>query len=161
MMATNRATDIDEAFEHQDPWDVLRALEALVADKYDMPGIPPMKPTEVEMIPMLILLLDGEVSNGGFDQFFTNYSGDRSPEIMKALKTIKAVNTARILQQTFSIFPGDTPPLDRDDRWNYVYEETGDAHSVLRALDEAYYQQSEDVFALAVDYLKDHKTAFL
>ena len=45
-----------------------------------------------------------EVSNGGFDQFFTNPSGLLVTEAVKALERVEATGSARVLREAIEVF---------------------------------------------------------
>lgn len=64
-------------------------------------------------------VLEGEVYNGGFDQFFTNSSGAYYALAIEGLEKLKAEASLRLLQDAARLLFGDTsPPSDRQKRWD-------------------------------------------
>ena len=68
----------------------------------------------------LVWLVEGEVNNGGFDQFFFNSSGAESAKIVEALDLIGAHTMAAIVRRACAKFPGGMPPTDHDERWDVL-----------------------------------------
>jgi hypothetical protein len=76
-----------------------------------------------ETIYYLGCVLQGEVHNGGFHQFFTNSSGDRYSETLDALEEIGAYESRRLLTlATELFFLSDTPSKDRTERYHQMPE---------------------------------------
>ena len=72
-----------------------------------------MSPDEVEV---LVEAIEGEVMNGGFDQFFFNGAGAEAARAVEALDVIGAHATAAIARRACAKFPGGMPPTDHDAR---------------------------------------------
>ncbi len=47
----------------------------------------------------LLWIFGGEIDNGGFDQFFTNSSGNHAAEVVSGLETIGAADSHRLLRR--------------------------------------------------------------
>jgi len=63
-------------------------------------------------------LLEGEVYNGGFDQFFWNSSGDYYSDAVAGLKVLEAERSLELLQEAARVLFGRAlPPVDRKARW--------------------------------------------
>ena len=60
--------------------------------------------------------VDGEVGNGGFDQFYFNTSGDWSLETVVALDAIGAPQMATLIRRGNELFPNGIPAKDRKQR---------------------------------------------
>jgi hypothetical protein len=58
----------------------------------------------------LVELLEGEVNNGGFHQFFYNSAGNETPEIIQALKKLKAHKVADVVRRAAAKFPVESRP---------------------------------------------------
>jgi hypothetical protein len=164
-MVAGRASDpdlmkaIEEAFEWDDPVDVILAL---VHYTYET-----MEELQWEELPygfriaLLVNGFDSEVANGGFHQFLWNPAGDYTLETLKILKEIGAVQGVQLLEQALAVFPNRKPPEDyylRDEQIRRLNEEQTEH---LSKLSEAYYQQDEDLFEVAASYLKQHKYEFI
>lgn len=65
-----------------------------------------------------VCLLEGEVYNGGFDQYFYNTSGNYYKEAVLGLIDLCAENSLSIVQRAAHvIFGASGPPEDRTQRW--------------------------------------------
>src|SRR5579864_6435808 len=78
-----------------------------------MPAKKKARGTSREEVARLVELLEGEINNGGFHQFFYNSTGNETAEMIQALKTIGATKTADILRRAAAKFPRGFPPKDR------------------------------------------------
>lgn len=64
-------------------------------------------------------MLEGEVYNGGFDQFFSNSSGAYFGLATEGLRVLGAEGTLRILQEAARVLFGEaSPPLGQQERWD-------------------------------------------
>jgi hypothetical protein len=82
---------------------------------------------------LLVGELEADVNNGGFAQYLSNKGGRRARAALAALRAIGARETARMLERALA--PGAAPAL-----WS--------------ALDDRFYEESEDLAALAARHLK-------
>jgi hypothetical protein len=65
-----------------------------------------------------VCLLEGEVCNGGFDQYFSNSSGDYYSLALDGLVKIEATQSIQILREAARVLFGSSgPPADRSERW--------------------------------------------
>jgi len=71
-------------------------------------------------------------------------------------------SSTHVFQRLSAIFPNNTIPLDRSKRCSIVEEwedlETG--KDIFDELDGCFYQQAEDLNALVMDYVRNHKEDF-
>ena len=106
---------------------------------------------------VLVQILDDEVHNGGFHQFFSNSSGDYAHETLAGLVEIGAAAAAKVLQEAIRAFPSKRAPADRGERNDQL--DQVDAQ-LLDALDDRYYalrdDGTEDFPALILAYMKRH-----
>ena|SRR5258708_9616332 len=105
----------------------------------------------LEEIVGLIDALEGEVNNGGFDQYFYNSAGDNTPETIHALETIGALAMADIVKRAANKFPAGLPPKDRFARQDILLEKFPDAVE-FRDLDEEFYRYPDDLSGLLSKY---------
>ncbi len=99
-----------------------------------------------------IYILEQEVNNGGFDQFFFNPSGSFTQDTVMALDTIKATKTAKILKQAIDVaypkgFPSD-PAKHQED-----LAENEDTCDELEELDDQFFKYEDDLAELVNRYL--------
>ena len=98
-----------------------------------------------ERLYFVINVLSREVHNGGFDQFFSNSSGDRYEETLDALTETGARSTLQLLQDAKAVLFGGAPvPRDRTARLAAMSTSSEDhpiydaANSALDRLDKAF-----------------------
>jgi hypothetical protein len=90
-------------------------------------------------------LLDADVKNGGFDQYFHNYSGNYAPEARSALVRHGAQKTVAILDKAMALV-GTPYPKDQETRNRIMDEKTGRRrYPPFEELDEAFYKLKEDI----------------
>lgn len=103
----------------------------------------------------LVNVLSGEVHNGGFDQFFSNSSGDLYYETVQALVELGDQATLSLLQEAKStLFGAVDVPVDRVARFGYMRTSSEDhpqyavtVHA-LDQLDKRFYANAESVSSL-------------
>jgi hypothetical protein len=111
---------------------------------------------EHERVVYVTQLLEAEVNNGGFDQFFRNSSGNLSKEIVAAFTRIGAVKTAAICEKAISVFPSPVPAT-QEERNRLLTEET---EAILDKYDDEFYHSEENLDALNKQYIKEYKAWF-
>ena len=84
--------DINSILRIEDSNNLIIALNGHLSEKCDY-GELLEKLTEPEKTIYLCQVLEGEINNGGFGQFFYNSSGDFANETLSALKEISAMRT--------------------------------------------------------------------
>jgi hypothetical protein len=99
----------------------------------------------------LIEALEGEVNNGGFDQFFYNNAGDNTRETIQALEAIGAFKMADILKRAAAAFPAGMPPKDRFARQDVLLQQFPDAKG-FEALNNEFYAYPDDLAGLLANY---------
>jgi hypothetical protein len=104
----------------------------------------------------LLWCFDGEVHNGGFDQFFFNSLGDHCSEILDGLRKIKANNSLSLLEKAIGWFPDSNPSKDREERWKQLepYEDNEQYETALDNLDTEFYQYEDNLSELLHNYVK-------
>ena len=104
--------------------------------------------------------LEGEVNNGGFNQYFFNSSGDYAHETISALKAIGAEKAIKLLQSAIDEFPGHLVPKDRAMRQEILSKIESKAQKVWDKLDSEFYTYPDDLNALNIIYIKKNKKDF-
>jgi hypothetical protein len=100
----------------------------------------------------LLWNLDGEVHNGGFDQFFFNSLGDHWAEILDGLERVGASQSRQLLGQAVRWFPSGRPSADRYERQDQLEsfcEQPGYQADVERL--NAQYYECEDTLPARLD----------
>ncbi|BBO27696.1 hypothetical protein AltI4_20840 [Alteromonas sp. I4] len=135
------ADSLDVVFEFVEP-----AIEKLEKNGSD-------SLSEVETTILSVWLLEADVNNGGFNQYFWNSSGDFANQVLGSLHKIGAVETAGIVKAALANFPNSTPPTNRKERQNTLeaLEESGALK--LDSLDSEFYKYPCDLTELMYQYL--------
>lgn len=102
----------------------------------------------------LMNVLTGEVHNGGFDQFFSNSSGDRYAETVEALSEVGDLATLQLLREAKSaLFAQDEVPAKRIARFELMATSSKEhpryesAWKALEELDTRFYASASNVDA--------------
>lgn len=117
-----------------------------------MPPVKPHMPMSRDDVVRLVELLEGEVNNGGFHQFFYNSSGDDTAETIQALEMIGALKAADIVKRAASKFPSGTPPKDRFARQDLLLDQVDPEIRVFGELDEEFYSYPDNLQGLLGEY---------
>lgn len=115
------------------------------------------KLNEHERIFYIAQILEQEINNGGFSQFFYNSSGDFSNEIVDAFTKIGAHKTAEICKKALAVFNGKVP-TDREERQNLL--ESLACEDIFDECDNAFYDYEDDLEALNYAYIMKHRKFF-
>lgn len=99
----------------------------------------------------LIDALEGEVSNGGFHQYFYNSAGDRTAETIQALELVGAFAVADIVRRAAQKFPYGIPPKNRFARQDILLEAYPSA-APFRELEEEFYKYPDNLRVLLTKY---------
>jgi len=79
-----------------------------------------------------VTLLEGEVYNGGFDQFFSNTSGDYYSLAVDGLEELGALSSLSLVKEAAdTIFGKRGPPADRTERWRIMEAKTRRLSEIL------------------------------
>ena len=103
---------------------------------------------EVEKNIMILNELEGEVNNGGFDQFFLNTGGKYNDSLLKALTAVNAPETAAICKKALDII---SRGLLQDQESNLLDKEC----------DTPYYEKTENLTSLIAEYARKNKDSLL
>jgi hypothetical protein len=137
--------DVDYVLETVDPW----------VSKYIASG--PEALSDLEKVGVGVWLLDAEVNNGGFDQYYFNTRGVLAVHTVKSLRSIGAHQTASMLEAANAEIPKLPLPEDRSER-NRLLDEVREKRS-FHPLDTEYYQERENRIGLLAKYLRSQKHA--
>ncbi|WP_289032100.1 DMP19 family protein [uncultured Paraglaciecola sp.] len=119
---------LDVVFEFVEP--VIEKLEKSGSDSL----------SELETTILSVWLLEADVNNGGFNQYFWNSSGDFANQVVSSLHKIGAEDAAYIVKAALANFPNSIPPRNRDERQN-ILETLEDSGTLkLDSLDTEFYE---------------------
>ena|SRR6056297_1151259 len=97
--------------------------------------------------------LDGEVNNGGFDQWFFNSSGDYATSTPDALRRIGADRLAEIVDRAISAFDEGGPMPDIDDRRQQMLNLGDHLTRQLSDRDQEFYSEPDGLDVLLYNYI--------
>ena len=115
------------------------------------------KLNEHERVFFVTQILEQEVNNGGFSQFFYNSSGDFSNELVNAFTKIGALKTAEICKKALAVF-NDNVPTDREEREELLYKL--DCDEVLSEYDDEFFEYEDNLEELNYTYIMEHRSFF-
>jgi hypothetical protein len=104
--------------------------------------------------------LEREINNGGFNQYFSNSSGDFTHETLVSLFAIGAIHTAKILQLAIDQFPKKKVPKERDERQGIMEQIVDKAGEVWEQLDQQFFGYKDNLNQLNLDFVKKNKSHF-
>ncbi len=104
-------------------------------------------------------ILEAEVPNGGFAQFFSNSSGAFAPAILEGLERLGALQHRDLLKKACALFPDGTPPRSRELR-NEIFDDDPDLLQVLWDRLSASYYASPSLGSICARHIRSHLAEF-
>ncbi|WP_445722177.1 DMP19 family protein [Flavobacterium sp.] len=115
---------------------------------------------EAEKTFLYVEILEAEINNGGFDQFFFNSSGDYANEILEALKKIGALKTVKIVEEAYKNFPENPIPKDNNIRREILENINEQTSEKWTQLEDKFYLYEENIGGLVLDYVRKNINKF-
>ena len=112
--------------------------------------------SEVERAIALANWADFEIANGGLWQFYYNSGGNNAAETVDALRVIGTDRAADGLKAANALFPGGSPPRDREQRFRSLQRLSESPGNPLDQLTCEFYRQTPDIFTRLEAYLDAH-----
>jgi hypothetical protein len=107
-----------------------------------------------------IWAVESEVNNGGFFQYFLNSTGESTPFVVEALKTIGAPKTAAICRRAITVaFPAGLPDSEEAIR-SAASEFPDDVLEKLKPLDQEFFSYPHNLTNLLFAYVCQHPEEF-
>jgi hypothetical protein len=105
-----------------------------------------------------VCLLEGEVYNGGFDQFFFNHSGTYYEYILLGLQDINAPHSIDLLQSAKIVLfnDKDVPEKTVERREILLQQDSDKKYQLLEELDKKFWQDPDNLAAKINAYAKLH-----
>jgi hypothetical protein len=100
--------------------------------------------------------VQGEVHNGGFDQYFWNSSGNDYEVAVAGMTAMGAERSLDLLVRAKTILFGSDYFPDRTERWTALKRFEGDEETeqALNALDKLFYDSAEDLHGLIAAFAR-------
>ncbi len=104
--------------------------------------------------------IDGEVGNGGFEQYLWNSTADQWPKHRDALKEVNADEHTAILDRVTQLFGQDGPPTDREQRHKPLAKIARKHENTLDEANSQWYGLDEKLEQLVIEYALQHPDSF-
>ena len=104
-------------------------------------------------------VLEDNVTNGGFIQFFFNSSGQFTHEVFQAYLAIKAENTVDILTKAIYLFPEIPVPKNLRARQQILMEKDTNI-DLWDELDTQFYKYEDNIISLTLAYVRNNIAHF-
>ena len=129
-----------------------------VFDRYGKLGYE--KLTWPEKVFVCVWGLEGEVNNGGFDQYYFNSSGDHTLDAVPSLEAIGAKHTATLVRQANTLFGEAGPSPDRFARQKQL-DVLGNAKTKkMNEIEEKFFTYKDKLGQLLEAYVTKNAEAF-
>ena len=109
---------------------------------------------------LAVVMLDAEVNNGGFSQYFFNSAGDHWRDAQVGLDMMGFQERAEMLRDATNRFGPAGPSADRTERQEQLARLARKNENEFDDLDDRYYQCQESVEVLSCDYVVKHHELF-
>lgn len=100
--------------------------------------------TKAEKHILAVEILNNEVNNGGFTQYYFNSSGDQWVDTLAGLDAIGAAKHKDLMLRTLSFFPDKTPSTSRNDRSEQLAKIVRRKEDPFHDEDSAWYKLKEE-----------------
>ena len=148
-------TTADEILAHENDDKkphVLAALLWRMGQKSERLGWTNLTDTERRLI--AVYAMEGEISDGGFDEYFFNPTGGDADVALAGLNDMGASAAAELLQRAMAQFPGGKPPADYAKRQEVLGKIEATAKPLWSKYTSEYYHLKQDTYALCLAYAK-------
>jgi hypothetical protein len=156
----NETPDINELIKSEDSNGSIIELDNYISDLCDY-GECIEKLNDHQKFFIYNQIVEREVNNGGFNQFYYNSSGDYANEVLESLKSIGDEKTVQIIQEANERFPDKNVPKDREERQEILEKIEDEVNGTWENLDQRFCEYEEDLNALNMAYIKKHKEHFI
>lgn len=140
---------LKEALSWDDPFDVVLEIIETASHKES-----PALLSRYEVLAIHTNLLDSEVYNGGFRQFFSNHSGNYALGILDSLRDIGSTHLFSLLEKALSVFPNFDEFEEQESRFNYIQQMQAEDLQAWRELSQEYYRSPEAIYEMVIGYIR-------
>lgn len=156
-------TNIDDIWKIQDEEAFVVEMNSYIAEKCAY-GDKMHLLNENQRVFYITQLLEMEVNNSGFSQFFFNSSGNFGNELVECFEKIGAVNTVRICQKALGVFDGKFP-TNHEKRQIFLTPDDENLEKkmeeIFGACDREFFDFGDDLCALNYSFIVKNKESFL
>ncbi|MCR9249177.1 MAG: DMP19 family protein [bacterium] len=150
---------LEAIFKIEDPADAAVEIAGLVWDK--VPGgedLTVLKDFERDIL--YLDLLEGQVLNGGFDQYFFNSSGEFAHETLATLQNRGLPYFADLLEKAIKLFPVLPIPKNTMIRRDAMEEVSEKVEEQWDNLDDLFYEKPHELSSAIVKIAKSYMNDF-
>lgn len=110
----------------------------------------------------MIWMLEAEVNNGGYNQFYFNSSGQFYKQLPDALKLVGAYQFANLTARANAVFEKENKKITQHQDGTLEGFSKSYDDNPLNKLDDEFYElyKTEDLQQIQVDYIRKHKADF-
>ena len=111
----------------------------------------------------MIWLLEGEVNNGGYNQFYENSNGQFYNDLPDALKLVGANGFAKLMQRANETFQKENRQITQHQDGTVEGFIKSYENNPLNQLDDEFYDlyKKEDLQQIQINFIRKHKTDFI
>lgn len=148
--------DIEKAFQLLSTTDIILRIGEIIWKKITAEDDSLSNLSEAERNFIYVDTLEGQVNNGGFEQFFFNSSGEYTYQVVAAYNAIGAIKTVKIIEEAIMLFPVQPVPKDTDERRDMMEDLDESIADKWDKLDNEFYKYEESIDELIIKYMKDN-----
>ena len=97
-----------------------------------------------------------EIELGGLDDYYYNSAGDEAVPTVDALEAVGATKAASTLREANALFPGESPPRDREKRFASLEVVRRLPKRPLSSLENKFGGDEPDAFSRLCEYIEAH-----
>jgi hypothetical protein len=130
-----------------------------LSDEYDIV----MKLSKSQQAIYVIWLVESEVNNGGFNQFFYNSSREFAEYMVEAFTTIGAVKFSNLVQQAYETYKREKEKISKQQDGSSEGFSKSYEKNPLNKYDDEFYAlyKKEDLNQLKIDFIRNYKIDFI
>jgi hypothetical protein len=152
-------SEIDNALSLKGDTNIIIAINEIVWKKSNnLENIDNL--TKPEKTFLYVEILEAEINNGGFDQFFYNSSGDYAYEALQSLNEVGAKKTANLISEAYKMFPKNPIPKQVESRQILLEKVSKETSEKWNELEDMFYKQDENIQKLLLEYVRKNKLDF-
>lgn len=132
---------------------ILMAFDQALGQKEHREGRPALSTEEVTI--MAVEALQGEVNNGGYEQFFQNTSVEYAPDIVAALQRIDCPECARITQKAIDALQLPTLTVEKIEMT--MEEDDEERDEIMEACDDEFFEYPDPIEEKLFAFIKANR----
>ena len=142
---------------------IIDNIDELLGDDYENEYQNFLKLTKGQQAIYSTWILEGEVNNGGFNQFYFNSSGQYAAKSVEGLQEIGALKYMKLVKEANRIYVANRDKLEKFDDGTLEGFSESYKNNPLNPLDNQFYEldKVESLSELRIDYIRKHVEEFI